>query len=350
MRVGEYIRAFLIAAFASAFSSGVYAQECGGDYSVKRGDYLSKISNRAYGDPQKWSLIYQANIKVIGDDPNLIMIGDIFRIPCLDAARMEGNAEIGGSTPGEGKAVQLLTADNYQPFTHRGLLNDGLVTHLVDSAFAANPDIDDYGIVWVNDWAAHLEPLLSEQVYDMGFPWLRPDCASTPEEMRCRNFAFSEPMFEMLVLLFTHEQRPVQFAADSDIFGKTLCRPAGYYTHDLNKDGRNWLRDGKIELEQPQTVEDCFRMLAEGTVDAVAVNEFTGRTAVRELGMDDDVEIVQTRPLSIEGLHIIVHKSHPDAANLIELANEGLRRLQESGEYDRIVDQHLAQFWAQFDS
>ena len=81
---------------------------------------------------------------------------------------------------------------------------------------------------WVNDWVAHLDPLLTYSMLEMGFPWFQPDCKQNSDRYRCANFHFSEPMFEMLILLFTDRARPLNFAQDSEIEGKTLCRPKGY--------------------------------------------------------------------------------------------------------------------------
>mgnify|MGYP006290752029 CR=1 FL=1 len=51
-------------------------------YTVKRGDYLSKISGYdfIYNDPSKWGIIYRANRDKI-KDPNLIYVDQILNIP-----------------------------------------------------------------------------------------------------------------------------------------------------------------------------------------------------------------------------------------------------------------------------
>jgi len=289
-------------------------------------------------------VIYQANIETIGYDPHLIRIGQEFRVPCLERVSLSDD----GWTDGVDKQIQLLTASDYKPFTDESLPNGGLITEIVDAAMQANEEVSSAGIVWHNDWSEHLQPLLSEHRHDLGFPWLRPDCTQTPEEFRCSNFLFSEPIFEMLVLLFTDSQRPLRFTEDSDIIGKTLCRPDGYYTHDLDKDGRYWLAENKITLKQPGQVSDCFEMLLAGEVDAVALNEFTGRSAVNSMEIEDRVEIIDTRPLSIEGLYVLVARSHPEAEGLIQEVNDGLDLLKQDGQYQAIVDRHLSEFWAQF--
>lgn len=365
----------LVAAVAGIclFAAGsVAAQGCGGTYTVQRGDSLSVIADGLYKDARKWSVIYNTNVGTIGDSPNKIRVGQRLTMPCIGGlptglsgatataaapapkpaatgAAAALQAAVSRSNNGDAAdpgliKVRLLTADDYAPFTDRDSLNGGLVTEIVQAAMEQS-GTSEFGIHWVNDWSAHLEPLLSEAMLDMGFPWLQPDCAQSPDQYRCENFHFSEPMFEMLVLLFTDRGNPLLFREDADIIGKTLCRPKGYYTHDLDKDGRNWLKGNMIRLEQPSSVADCFELLTEGKVDAVALNEFTGRKAVKDLGLENRVEPVQSRPLSIEGLHVLVHKSHPKAEALLSTVNRGLDAIKSSGTYQQIIDRHMSKIW-----
>jgi nucleoid-associated protein YgaU len=52
----------------------------GGNYIVVKGDSLSKIAKREYGDANKWRMIYEANQDLI-KDPDLIYPGQSLRIP-----------------------------------------------------------------------------------------------------------------------------------------------------------------------------------------------------------------------------------------------------------------------------
>ncbi len=49
-------------------------------YTVVKGDSLSKIAKRFYGDAQRWKKIYEANKDQI-KNPDLIHPGQTFRIP-----------------------------------------------------------------------------------------------------------------------------------------------------------------------------------------------------------------------------------------------------------------------------
>ena len=49
-------------------------------YTIEKGDSLSEIAEREYGDAQKWKVLFEANKEVI-EDPDLIYPGQRIRIP-----------------------------------------------------------------------------------------------------------------------------------------------------------------------------------------------------------------------------------------------------------------------------
>jgi nucleoid-associated protein YgaU len=51
-------------------------------YTVKKGDYLSKIAKELYGDAKKYNIIFEAN-KPMLKDPDLIYPGQVLVIPPL---------------------------------------------------------------------------------------------------------------------------------------------------------------------------------------------------------------------------------------------------------------------------
>jgi len=53
----------------------------GQNYTVKRGDCLWTIAKKFYGDGSKYKVIYNANKKVIGGNPNLIYPNQVLWIP-----------------------------------------------------------------------------------------------------------------------------------------------------------------------------------------------------------------------------------------------------------------------------
>jgi polar amino acid transport system substrate-binding protein len=361
---------FVVAITGGAFltSTQSSAQTCGTNYTLKAGETLADIARAVYGNASQWSLIYYANQEQLGNGVTLLVPGLSLKIPCL-GGQPKPAAATPVETPSPGpaqvvepgpfqlssmlKRIEFLTAEGYTPFTGRDLPEGGMLIDLLQSAMKPIKEqakgAFDYRVSWVNDWSAHLNPLLITRAFDAGIPWSKPDCNS-PESLDragqyiCQRFFFSDPLYESITVLFVRNDGSFNFERDEEITGKTLCRTKGWSTYDLDKGGRNWVKDGKVVLMQPQMAEDCFRLLDEGTVDAVVIAELTGQAVAATMGMNDRIHAA-SRPLNIETMHVIIAKTHPGARTVIYYVNSSLARLRETGAYDAIVAKHLEQFW-----
>lgn len=325
---------------------------CDEHYTVVAGDTLAQIARAAYRDANLWPYIYgySSNAATIGGDPGLISIGtDLALPPCPQTGQ---NAALAPITNDQGTrnddTIELVTGTDYAPWTDQTSENGGMLTEIVNTVLERSAGPRDHSIDWINDWSAHIDPLLMRHKYDMGFPWFKPNC-DTPERLseedakRCE-FHFSEPLFDMLIVLYKRSDDTRALANDTDLHGMRLCRPAGYFTFDLTE--RGLIPGDTIELEQPKSVGDCFHKLVDGEIDFVALNEFTGQSAIKEFGYGDVVTASEELTDTL-GLRLIVHRDHPSADDLLELFDDGLKALKRDGRYDEIVGRHLANFHGQ---
>lgn len=343
------------------------AQTCGIDYTIKEGETLAQIAARAYGNPTQWTVIFYANQDRLGTNESLLVPGLALRLPCIGGSQQPQSLPQIATTPAQTAAaseaafiisallrrVEFLTADGFSPYTGRSLEGGGMLTQVIGAAMGLIKDEAkgrfDYGISWVNDWAAHLNPLLLTRAFDVGFPWARPDCESgvaldQSSQFRCQRFFFSDPLYEVITSVFVRGNSRIKTLRNEEIAGTTLCRPAGYPTHELDQSGRNWVKDGKVTLIRPPTVDECFRLLDNGTVDGVVEAELVGRTSVTSLGLGDRVRTID-QPLALTTLHVLISKAHPHARTILYYMNSSLAKLRDSGEYDRIIERHLSRFW-----
>ena len=338
------------------------AETCGGSYRVRPGDSLSVIADGQYKNAGYWTAIHQNNIAKIGQSPDNLTVGMVLDLLCIDglpkgldggieAAALAAEAPAAGpvivaGTGARVERINLVTGDDYAPFTDRKLPGGGMLAELVQRAMEEAAPAEGFAIHWVNDWDAHLGTLLEQGLVDMSFPWSEPNCPLMPDEYRYQTFLFSDPMFEILELVYIDATHPITFDRDADMEGKRLCRMAGYSVWELDQDGRNWLKEGKITLERPERVADCFQMLADNKVDAVLIDEFAGKAVIKEMGLADRIQPL-ARPINVEPLNVLIHKGNPRAEALLATINTGLAKLKEKGEYQKIVGTHLAQFWAE---
>lgn len=335
--------ALLIAAASVILLTGpVRAQQCGEPYEVQSGDNLYNLAQAVYGDEKKWPLIFYPNKDKIGSSPSFLRPKTELYIPCLARDHSIDETRTPGEPPARGDVeLRFLTADDYEPFSHRGLPGHGMVPTIVRESMDLLPDAPTYGIFWVNKWAVHLDPLLSSTAFDMGFPWLKPDCTqkqalSEADAYRCDEFLFSEPLTEFFIHFYVRHDSTFKFTDDSDLAGKTLCRPEGYYTFDLDQYGRNWLANGTLNLAQPATPKECFQMLIDGKVDFVSVNNYTGHKVIETNGWSNVIRTAH-EPFSRETLHVLISKSHPRARQYLALINEGIEELTETKRLSEIA-------------
>jgi polar amino acid transport system substrate-binding protein len=353
----------LTLALTLALLPGAARAACDFDYTVKAGDTYYSIAAEHYGHRREWQRVYQANQSATGM-PTLLP-GNTIYIPCAEGVTVTDveitSAPVTNPDPApnpaqlravprrsypENAELKLLTGGNYAPFTDQDLPGEGMVTELLHAALDITPSPVTYSVTWENDWSQHLFPLLDDKAFDMGFPWLKPDCQTTPEDERCANFLFSEPLMTLPIMLFVRPDTQFRYETDADIIGKSLCRPVGYFTHDLDRSDRRWLAKGLITFVQGKDPADCFNQVLSGKVDAATVNLFLGANLILEMGLRNKILPLE-KPLSEEGLHVVISKRHWRGTTRLYRVNAGLQKLKDDGRYQEIVSRHMELFRAQ---
>lgn len=383
--------AVALAASTVLLTSGQsFAQKlgCGEDfYTVQAGDSLSEIAQQAYSS-FNYGVIFDANRDVL-ENPAVLLVGQELFIPCLDGsgpatkaaalgqsvlpaleetARDEETAEPmvrevvvlqqGGADvqlaavapdddfsdlPVPGRPVRFLTGSDFAPFTGRDLPEGGMLTDVVNRAMQRVDSGAGYEIAWENDWSLHLSTLLPEGKHDLGFPWYRPDCSVvdklSPEmRMRCTDYDFSSPLYEVAVGYYM----PADAVTAGDhavLAGRTICRPAGYFTFDLEEVG---LVEPNVGIVRPATPGECFEMVAAGEADVATMNTYLAEREIAGLGLEG--KVVEVPELgSTETLHVLAPKTNPHGRAYLRLIDRGLRRLRDEGVWSDVTSRHLAE-------
>lgn len=320
----------------------VAAQEACSFYRVKLGDTLREITEAAYGN-DNFRVIYRANRAEIGRNPDIIRVGTVLRLPCLDGTSPEEAAAPSGPV-----SFSLITANGYLPYTDESLKGRGMLVRLVETALMRAAPGKPAEVVFVNDWAAHLDALLPRQAFDASFPWTRPGCETqgmlTPQELyACQNYAYSDPLYEVVEGYFARAGSGFETMIDFSGFeGARLCRPEGYPTGHLEEAG---LMPPNVTLVTPPGAHECFQRLSAGEVDLVALDTRAGERVKEDLGLA--FEIVENPHLfTIQPLQVAVHMDNPKSRELLDDLNAGLRIMLESGEWAAIVSEGLREHTA----
>jgi polar amino acid transport system substrate-binding protein len=349
--------ACLVAIGLSSMASSAQAQaiECGTIYTVRSGDSLSQIASDVYGSSSDFQIIYSANSAVIGSNPGIISIGAELQIPCLDDEIAASTADAAAITEVQTtdqmsvptvEMIRVVAGGNWAPFLSEEQAQGGMLTEIVNVALEKAEGNPDYRIDFINDWGAHLQPLISDHRYDFSLAWFQPNCdivdrLSDESKFRCNNLLWSETLFEQILGYYTREgvTAPTSYA---DMFGKTICRPAGYSTFMLEEHD---LVEPNVTMARDASPQDCFNGLADGRYDVVALAVDTADGVITSEGLSDQVSY--NEPLSqVLTVHAVISNTNPNAESYLETLNASLLDMKLKGEWFNIVRRHLSEFRA----
>lgn len=235
----------------------------------------------------------------------------------------------------EEKPIRLVTgAEPYPPFSGRDLPQGGFFTELLEKAFAkAGYEVE---ITFAESWEKAEQGTFRGE-YDATYPYFE------NRDRKLKGFLFSDPIFHVDRRLFTRSSDSWDFDDEnrrSSLDGRTLCRPAGYYVHDI----KDFMEDGTITLKRPADTDTCFEMLLEGEVDAVTVNNHLGEHWIRNHKQGARIE-EENRGLGRDSLRLMAHTSGPRAEEVLNTVRESLSRMRESGELSDLRAKHLDHFY-----
>ena len=222
-------------------------------------------------------------------------------------------------------------------------MSSGCLAEVTNVAMSLADGKPSYKIDFINDWGAHLQPLISDHAYDFGLVWFKPNCAlidklSDDSKFRCNNLDWSQPMFEQIIGYYTRVDQP-RPASHRDLFGLHVCRPSGYSTFMMEEVD---LVEPNIKFTRESMTTGCFEGLVSGKYDAVVLAADVAEGAIAKIGAKDKVKF-QDHLSQVATMHAVIAKTNPNAKAYIATLDSGITKLKESGEWFRIVTRQMAE-------
>lgn len=241
-----------------------------------------------------------------------------------------------------------LVASRRAPLVDDTQQGGGVVTEILTSGLAAD-GAAGVQLTWSSDPNMELAGLSEGKSFDAGLAWAMSDCDNVSElseqsALLCDQFLFSEPILQVLTVLFSRSDAGFKFAEDSEIAGKSICLPEGADEAELNRQGRGWLKQQTVTLVRAPNLQDCFKMVSARDADIVMASEIEGRTVLAASGLSAEIEMAE-RPLATESLAAVVARTHPMADAIIARINDALAKVKANGGYYSLVDKHLVALW-----
>ncbi|MDH4871040.1 transporter substrate-binding domain-containing protein [Pseudomonas sp. BN515] len=217
-----------------------------------------------------------------------------------------------------------MAADVWPPFTDARLPGNGLAAELVSTALKRAGHRPEYVEV---PWARALRGV---QVGDYDLivnAWY--------SDERARFGQFSQPYLTNRILFLKRKGSDVDFRTPADLKRYSIAVVRGYsYLPSFDA-------DTSLNKVAVKGFQMAARMLAAGRVQLTLEDDLVARYYLgRELaGVRDQLEFLP-RPLSENGLHILVRRSHPRHQQLVDEFNRAMQAMRDDGTYQAIFARH----------
>ncbi len=361
---GVLLSGFLLLAWPSGSPASGPSLACGTIHTVERGDTLDGIAERAYGGKGHLSReIFKVNADFLRDARRL-EIGDQLLVPCLDGSGPQSRAAAleaahativgdlierpagsvapvqpaGYAESGSG-ILRMATSLGLAPFADFDAEAGGMVTDLLRRAMATGDDRRLVSVAFLEDADALAQALSADAIYDVSFPWVRPDCTlpAAPDaasRQRCETMAFSRGLVEVDFGYYTSFGSPLLQAGSDALAGRRICLPAAS------------MIGGLVSAAQPAahwryaaTPADCFDLLRAGEADAAMMTIEQAAGAISAPGYGEAVtEIAALR--ETRTLHAAARKGDADGEAALARIDLGLERIMLSGSWFEVVAAH----------
>lgn len=222
--------------------------------------------------------------------------------------------------------IRLVTGDEYAPFTGRTLPEGGMLTELVQQVLRQaghQPSLS-----WL-PWKRGYQEALKGR-FDATFPYL-------PSAERKADYLFSATLYETTQRLFSRASDALEPDDLQRLNGKSLCLPLGWQPPPRFVE---LIEAGKLRRHQPQDLTTCARLIDMGRDDFFVADSLLGARAIHQSGVAGTRFSTSRGVVGSNTLHLLVPRNRAGAQQLIDEFDRSLRRLQESGEYARILDAH----------
>lgn len=230
---------------------------------------------------------------------------------------------------GPASAVNLVSGNNYFPYSDERLPSGGLATVLVQAVFKHMGEVTDIAFL---PWDEGYEATQSNR-YLATFPYVR-----NPE--REQAFLFSDPLFSVRPHIFMSFNNAPGLTQPEDLAGHTLCVPKGWAV-----DGylQKVVELGQVAVYDQTGIVGCFQLLHQGKVDAISIDRELGTIAARAISAEPWTKIRNLAAGSNPN-HLIVSKSLPNAADWINRFNTALQELRLDGTITRLTEEYYESY------
>lgn len=232
------------------------------------------------------------------------------------------------STPAVGGETVTLANGEWPPYHSRYLDGYGAGSRIYSEAFAAVGIAVEYEFM---PWNRAFEMVRNGEV-EGAVSWMKLPSREV-------HFWYSDPVLESQNVLFYERDSGLDWETVNDLKDKRIAMMMADSAYEKVHKA---VQDGTGEIQIVREYESGMRMLVADRVDLFVCNFDVG---LHILNRDHpEVSRITWHPVPIMTgeSHLIISKKSPRGREMVEKFNLGLRKLKESGRYDRIFEEFVS--------
>ncbi|SMF22730.1 substrate-binding periplasmic protein [Pseudobacteriovorax antillogorgiicola] len=236
------------------------------------------------------------------------------------------------SNPPAGAATITLANGEWPPFLSESKPHYGVASRIVTESFKAVAiDVKYVFLPWKRSYL-----MVKEGVYEGSLVW-----GKTPK--RLKEVFFTDPVMTHETALFYKKENPkIKQALNSTIpweqrlKGLKVVLSLGSTSTFFDK----LQEQDVIKVQRTRKPEHSLQMLLIGRVDIVPLNAHIGRYILNTKFEKEQAKLIGTTKSHGDSrwtYHVIISKSAPQGASLVNQFNKGLKKIREKGLYQEIM-------------
>ena len=153
---------------------------------------------------------------------------------------------------------------------------------------------------------------------------------------RRQDFLYSQPVYRSKVVLFFHRDRPIYWSQLNDLKGHRLGLTHGYFYGEALT---QLIQSQQLQSDIGNNDAQNFAKLLAKRIDAFPCEEAVGMHLIRHnLGSKALEQLnISTQIIHEEPMYLLISRKTPNAELLLQRFNQGLAKMQASGELNAIL-------------
>ncbi len=217
-----------------------------------------------------------------------------------------------------------IAVHNWAPYAGANLSYLGIAPRLVNEVIGRDGTQTHLRFM---HWSKALDMLANQEV-DAAIIWVSDD-------LRMDDFVASTPLLKLQAILYSRADKPLQGGLPLQKNLRLAWVPEYVY------DSRTYTALSKhlVTAVPARNEREAMQLLLDKKADAFLTPYSTGRNTLMALTASQQKQLVASmQTIPFPSAYLLVNKQRADASTFMKNFNQGLRRLQQDGRYERITE------------